>query len=258
MKNRLILGLGILLAFSNLNCMERTTVTQPAHTDARKIGILSWGSIVHDPRDLKIQGSFQQSTLKLPIGLFRLSGKGTPKQRITRIIDRAQGVPLTIWHATSKFTHLPTARENLREREGTVLGNIFYIKTMLSNRRPDNNEKPIVDASDRPVKDSNDRPWYIIDKGMDQLSSDDIASLAKWASAEGYDAVIWTGLGRTVGYETEGKLKQLLATDSNTLNNTIEYINSGPNGEIGINPFQSNYELTPFERFILNKYTLDQ
>lgn len=257
MKNKLILGLGIFLAFLSSNCMERPHRRHgPTPVDIRKIGILSWGSIVRDPRDLKIQGSFEKSALKLPIELVRLSGKGTPKQRITRIIDREEGVPLSIWHATSSDTFLPAARANLQEREGTVLGNIFYIKTMLPNRTPDSNEKAIVDASRRPVKDVNGRPWFIVDKGADQLSSNDILSLANWASQQGYDAVMWTGLGRTSGYESIDSLKKLLASDRNTANNTVEYIKNGPAGVPTISPFQSRQEseLTPFEMYILNKY----
>jgi len=227
---------------TDLNSLSNNTVSRLAEPliAERRIGILAWGSLVNDPRDLKIKDQFKKSSFKLPIQLSRLSGKGTINQRLTRIIDKDMGVPISIWHTTSQYNLLPDARENLRIREGSTLSNIFYIKTLLPTKTPDSHEKVILDEHGNRIKNNNGNDWYILESGLNQLSRTHVIALAKWASAQGYDAVLWTGLGKTSGYTSLAKLKTTL-NDQITLKNTKAYISNLPDQN----------ELTQFEKEIL-------
>lgn len=210
-----------------------------APADSRKIAILAWGSLIHDPRQLSITEGFTKSTFTFPIELARLSGEGTQEQRVTRIIDQYCGNQIPIWYTTSQQTFLPHARENLREREGTSKDAIFYIKTMLPNRSPDSTERPIL-LSEQLLNDTNGYPWYAYDKVFAQLPSYKIIELAQWATANNYSAVLWTGLGPKSGYTTLAQLIGLIKRDKRTLDNTKAYITNIPG------------EKTQFEQGIVN------
>jgi len=248
MNNKSIITLILFFAYFSLNSMQRLHEHEPQQrVDTRKIAILGWGSLPNDLGDLDIKGSFQKSTLKWPIQLARLSGKGTTNQRVTRIYDREEGQPISLWYAESAYKLLPTARLNLTHREkmpetqqGGPSSNIFYIKTLLPNRRPDNNEHLIKDRQDNSLRGPSNNLWYIVDGGDMQLTRDEKVELANWATQNGYTAVIWTGLGKTPGYDSLNKLKALLRRDNGTLSRTKNYIEILPDRN----------ELTDFEKDI--------
>lgn len=247
LTKKFITIMGVVFAYISLNGMAEYSQF-PAYkpiekrlenSNVRKIGIFSGGLLASHPGTLQIEAPFQKSTLTLPTQLGRVFGKGTSKQRLNRIYDKDFGVPIHVWHATSKYTLLPDAIKDLAERKGTTKGKIFYIKTLLPNTQPNRNEKPLIDKDGNPVEDRAGNPWYIHEKKHNPMSLDDQISLARWASGQGYTAVIWTGFRKTPGHGYE-QLKELLK-DRTTLNNTKEYIKNLPDTQ----------ELTPFEKNII-------
>lgn len=97
---------------------------------------------------------------KLPIEFARISNDG----RLTLVIKPGFR-PVQVFHAESGLTSLEQARENLREREGTILDRIGFLD-FHSGR-------------------NSIRRW----------ESQMIQELTLWGEDKGYDAVIWTDIG---------------------------------------------------------------
>src|SRR5262245_16478650 len=79
-----------------------------------KVLILGWGSLVWDPRELKISGGWHLGGPKLPIEFSRVSRD----ERLTLVIDETNGELVHTRYALSPFD-LSEAQQNMREREGT-------------------------------------------------------------------------------------------------------------------------------------------
>ena len=79
-----------------------------------RIALLGWGSLIWNPRNLKVIGPWHDDGPMLPIEFARQSSG----QRVTLVI--AAGLPLqrTLW-IKSAFNVLLDAANNLKEREGT-------------------------------------------------------------------------------------------------------------------------------------------
>lgn len=102
-----------------------------------KIGILGWGSLVWDPRDLKIIGPWYHDGPNLPIEFARISQDG----RLTLVIKQNHQIVPTLY-AVSSYTNLQSAISNLQEREGSPSeSNIGYFdfRNDLFYARPTNN-----------------------------------------------------------------------------------------------------------------------
>ncbi len=78
------------------------------------IAVLAWGSLVWDPRELAIDGSFMAGGPKLPLEFSRVSGDG----RLTLVIDERVGVACATRVGKSKIDDLDEALTDLWKREG--------------------------------------------------------------------------------------------------------------------------------------------
>jgi len=119
---------------------------------------LGWGSLIWDPRELPVHGSWQRNGPLLPIEFARQS----QDDRITLVC--VPGFPLvqSLWIRLKSIT-LDEACEALREREN------------ISRKRIDQ-----------------DIGVWVRDQLVDNGSY--IATIAAWATSLGFDAVIWTNL----------------------------------------------------------------
>lgn len=85
-----------------------------------RIAILGWGSLVWDPRELKIRKRWYRRGPELPIEFSRISGGG----RVTLVIDPANGHLVRARFAFSTCATVAEAVQNLQEREGCPLRKI--------------------------------------------------------------------------------------------------------------------------------------
>ena len=204
------------------------------------IAILAWGSLVKSPRNLEFEGKFKQTNITFPIELSCVSFEGTGRQKLTRIVDKHWGRPMTLWCANAKNHFLPKAIDNLAQRETTSIDKIFYIRTLQFHELHQLSEVLVLDK-DIPLKNNDGKLWCIGLTAFQQLPRSKVIELTKWATIENYDAALWTGLEMTPGYGRSGLLK-LLQRDPRTLENTQKYILNSPDMD----------ELTQFEQNILN------
>lgn len=181
--------------------------------DARKIAILSYGSLVKQPMGhsgvLLQASSFEPTDIFLPINLSWLSrGKW-----LTAAIDTT-GEPKRIWAASSSYTYLPNACNNLAGREGASyrgprkgydLTNIFYMKRLVHTwvmRAPESVRQKI--------------PLLIVQQ------------IAAWADSREYSAVIWASFPPNINSQQEA-IDKLLANPE-LLANTQGYVMNLPEG----------------------------
>lgn len=87
-----------------------------------KIAVLGWGSLIWDPRNLQIIGEWNEDGPLLPIEFARISEDG----RLSLVLYPYEKNNQTLW-AYSAFENLYQAKENLREREGTIMERIGYV-----------------------------------------------------------------------------------------------------------------------------------
>jgi len=122
-----------------------------------KIVCLGWGSLIWDPRDLKIKkGGWKEDGPRLPIELNRIS----TDKRITLVIDKDTGTEVNVLWTLMSVDDLPDAKESLRIREGTTLKNIHSVSKLQSSK-----------------------------------SLTDIQLIVfEWLKSTDYDCAIWTGL----------------------------------------------------------------
>lgn len=131
-----------------------------------RIAILGWGSLVWDPDSLGIEDfppaseAWRLEGPELPLEFSRISGRN----RLTLVIDSDNGRYLPTRVATSTFSDIDAAKENLRRREETVERFIGYV-----DGRTDEDYTYFEDRSA-------------------------IESVRDWLAGTDYDAVIWTDL----------------------------------------------------------------
>jgi hypothetical protein len=123
------------------------------------IACLGWGSLVWNPGGLPIQRQWFEDGPLVPVEFLRQSRDN----RITLVL--AEGVPLvrSLW-AIMDAADLATAREALREREGTPKTNLHHIGSWTAG-------------------------------GSEPTSF----KLAAWTKARGIDGVVWTALPAKLG-----------------------------------------------------------
>lgn len=135
-----------------------------------RIAVLGWGSLVWDPRALRLSDHFKPNGPCLPLEFCRVSGDG----RLTLVIDETVGSPCDTYAATTSFNVLDDAIDDLREREkiprprnvGTYPTGVGYID--LTNGQ--------TSASAM------------------QRHPGAVGAIQSWTNANGYDATIWTAL----------------------------------------------------------------
>lgn len=137
-----------------------------------KIAVLGWGSLIWDPRNLKIKSNeWQEDGPNMPIEFARISRN----KRLTLVLySKAEKVQV-LWNYTDVM-NLDEAVENLREREGTVSSRIGFVEIKTGRSR----------CSVIPIKDE----------------------IAEWAKEKGIDAVIWTDLSSNFKDKTDQNLDE--------------------------------------------------
>ena len=134
-----------------------------------KIGIIAWGSLYWDPRDLKVRTggllspTWRKDGPRLDLEFSRVSGDG----RLTLVIDETNGSECATLVAQSSLTDLNKAIENLMTREGT--------------------------SNDRAIGYINFRDRRERDPSGGNLPRA-LCSIRAWGENNRYDALIWTGL----------------------------------------------------------------
>lgn len=86
------------------------------------IAVLGWGSLIWCPGSLRIRTRWRPDGPLLPIEFARIS----QDDRLTLVIQPGLPDQPTYW-AVSEFTILQDARDNLRSREKSQLGDIHYV-----------------------------------------------------------------------------------------------------------------------------------
>src|SRR5713101_3124324 len=83
-----------------------------------RVGLLGWGSLIWDPRKLRLKNTgWQLADIRLPIEFSRISADG----RLTLVIDEENGTSVPVAFAESSMRRLGNAVRNLRDREGCAV-----------------------------------------------------------------------------------------------------------------------------------------
>ncbi len=171
-----------------------------------KIAILAWGSLVWNPGNLKINGSWSNQGPILNIEFSRVSKDG----RLTLVIDPDNGVEVRTYFAQSARSDLGDAIADLRDREGTIRKRIGFACV-----RNGTNSKTEFSAH------------------IDVLNV-----IENWCELQNFDAAVWTALPPQFEEQTGNKfnvdnaISYLKCLPLSARNNALEYIRKAPN-EIG-------------------------
>ncbi|WP_457811452.1 hypothetical protein [Sinorhizobium meliloti] len=170
-----------------------------------RIAVLGWGSLVWNPLQLKIDGSFTPNGPDLPLEFSRLSKNG----RLTLVIDEGHGQMCGTSYALSSFDVLDEARANLRDREGmdhvNGIGFVDLQRDVASERAKERHPSAV-------------------------------RITREWAAEHGFDAVIWTALApnfqdrRAIEFSVEAAMSYLKALESETFALAEEYLRKAPEG----------------------------
>lgn len=131
------------------------------------ITICAWGSLIWDPRTLRIGSPFTPTGPVLPVEFSRISGRDPGPLRLTLVIDEDNGVPCRTHIATSGCSNLSEAIEDLRIREGMLSCQDVGVVLQAGNA-------PLSRAELRHPRS--------------------VALLGRWLAGNSFDAVIWTAL----------------------------------------------------------------
>src|SRR6266851_92483 len=93
---------------------------------ANLIAVIGWGSLIWDPRNLRIKSRWRTDGPALPVEFAHIS----EDRRLTLVIHPSSPDQTTYW-AVSSCQNLAEARENLRIREGGT--NARHIHSLTSN-----------------------------------------------------------------------------------------------------------------------------
>jgi hypothetical protein len=171
-----------------------------------KIAILGWGSLIWDPRDLQLATSFALNGPSLPIEFCRIS----KNLRLTLIIDETFGTLCQTYAATSAFSTLDEAVDNLAQREGMPSSADVGFADLTTQKRS---------------RAAAARHPYAVE------------TIADWALHAGYDAVIWTALDSHFENRTTEPfsvnaamrfLEQLEQHDAEAFARALDYIRRAP------------------------------
>jgi hypothetical protein len=176
--------------------------------------ILAWGSLIWNPRDLPISGKWQQDGPVLPIEFSRISDNG----RLTLVIDERHGPDVPTRYAPSpclprRGTRRRQARSTLGEavadlqrREGCPPENIGFVEVATRRLSPRAAERHPTACE----------------------------SIRAWASKKGFDAVVWTALGRrfkdriNVPFSPAAAVRYLQGLPAPQQESALEYIRNAP------------------------------
>lgn len=166
-----------------------------------EIAFLGWGSLIWDPRDLRIRGEWHNDGPFLSIEFMRLSGGG----RITLVIYPDAEEVQTLW-AYADFTDIDDAIENLRAREVTITERIGFAT----------------------IPECKSRCW-----GDPEI----LERILKWGKKKSLGAVVWIGLTENpekfrkkteMELNEDNIIKYLKSLEGQTLERAREYIQKAP------------------------------
>jgi hypothetical protein len=167
------------------------------------IGILAWGSLVWDKRELPILDQWQPGGPVLPIEFSRISDD----DRLTLVIDERNGVEVQTHFALSPKTDLELAINDLQIREKTSRQRIGFV--------------------DRTTGNSN-AAWR-------EKYSPSFERIRRWCDGKDLDAVIWTALGpkfkdagQSEPFSPEAALRYVNGLTGETRAKAFEYIQNAP------------------------------
>lgn len=167
-----------------------------------KIVILGWGSLIWNPLDLPISGKWQQDGPVLPIEFSRISDNG----RLTLVIDERHGADVPTRYALSPRSTLGEAVADLQRREGCPVENIGVVEVATHCISPRAAERH-PNACER---------------------------IKTWAAGKGFDAVVWTALGRrfkdriNVPFSPAAAVRYLQGLPASQKESALEYIRNAP------------------------------
>jgi hypothetical protein len=129
-----------------------------------KIAILGWGSLIWDPRELRLAGNWLVGGPILPIEFSRISDDG----RLTVVIDERPGADVATRYALSSLSDLDETITDLQKREGT----------------PYRNRIGFVDVG-----------RYLTSERAREKHPVACKRIQTWAGHKEFDAVAWTAIG---------------------------------------------------------------
>lgn len=168
------------------------------------IAILAWGSLVWDPRTLRIKNDWRNNGPKLEIEFSRVSKDG----RLTLVVDPENGVEVSTYYAKSIRDDLGDAIADLRDREGTIRKRIGFVDLK-------NNKISQTEFTDH---------------------VDVFQTVEDWCNREEYDAAVWTALPSQFKEQTKmeftvgNAISYLCGLPISAKNNAIEYLKKAPVG----------------------------
>lgn len=163
-----------------------------------RIAFLGWGSLIWDPRGLKLSGSWQEDGPFIPTEFARVSSDG----RLTLVLHSDAPKNQVLW-ALSSCTDLTDAIENLAEREGTSKNNIGFVSISEKKRRG---------------------------KAVPQI----LFEIEQWARSKEMDAIVWTDLQanfkkRTgMKFNKDNVVEYLRGLKTDQLRKAEEYVRKTP------------------------------
>ncbi len=163
-----------------------------------KIAVLGWGSLIWDPRELKISGGWHPDGPFLPVELARVS----QDERLTLVLYPGAEPVQVLW-ALSACSSLEEAEENLADREGTSRRRTGYLSLFNGLYRCD-------------------------------AAPEALESIRSWADSRGFDAVIWTDLPSNFATKTKMPLNPdnaiiyLRALKKDSYERAKEYMTKAP------------------------------
>lgn len=167
-----------------------------------RIAIIAWGSLIWDPRTLKITAKdWPRSGPVLPLEFSRVSLNG----RLTLVVDGANGIAVQTWVNTSALPDLGEAIENVRERENM----------------PNTRRIGVVERRDRRAR-VRERRLAAVD------------TVEAWITGTDFDAALWTALPPNFAEKTgspfspEAALAYLQRLHDDMQREAIRYIREAP------------------------------
>jgi len=167
-----------------------------------RIAIIAWGSLVWDPRSLQIKGEWDNNGPNLNIEFSHVSKDG----RLTLVIDHDNGAKVKTYCALSKRCDLGDAVADVRDREGTIIKKIGFIK--VKNGHCSKEEFP------------------------DQI--DVFQIIRDWCKSSSYDAVVWTALTSQfkdqtkMDFSVDNAINYLKGLPKSARSNALDYIRNAP------------------------------
>lgn len=167
-----------------------------------KIAIIAWGSLVHDPKTLRIKDEWRNQGPRLQIEFSRVSKDG----RLTLVVDDKDGVEVQTYYAQSVQSDLGDAIADLRDREGTTRKRIGFVEANNGN--------------------------CSISEFSDQIDITEI--MVVWCKDLGFEAAVWTALPpqfeaqtKTV-FSVDNAIVYLKGLPLSARKNALEYIEKAP------------------------------